>query len=758
MQKPKKDTYKIKPNFFYKLLLSISSIIIIIIIITFFATDYYLSILENKVVESQQKTLNLITKNLINSSMWLSLDNKIHSIIHSVEFKRMNASTNLYRDFPHGHPMLGLQEYNYLYKDILHSIYFINGKQGLVITDKGIEKKDSFFKIHFPDLPEYRILNTYFSRYPKPAKFYLNTSDIYPEYVYPNFYAYSENSDNMIMINYSERFYYTFLNQNKPSLNSELFIIRTDGIILAHSNRNKIYTTINNPVILSQIKACKPFYTDFFGDERLTVSSVGVKGQDYYVATIPYKDIYDQPIAIRNMLILIGISVIALSIVVVFILSKFLYRPINKLFSLFSPLGEKKDESVDDILFLENNIENLVNDRKKLDIALPKITNQYLTKLLNQEYELKEDNIEDILKQEGVYFPDNRFAVAIMELFFTNEFIERYNSEEQIHLIKQTYTYLINKFSYTPHTYSIQIKKNTLCLIFNINDDVLLKEVLSNFKDMDTRKELNRDCIDVLCGIGDIHKGIVGLKKSYKEASTALMGLSLYGQRRIAYFTPRKTNEIKYYYEADEENKLVNMILCGHRESALQLLNNIITKNQNKKLTIADMKEFYLKLYFTGKIVLAKKKLPLNEKSLMQSINITEAYKEMNVIDLSQYIFNFLIKIINSANGHKSGKLDIEAVIDYIDQNISRDYSLEMIADTFKISTGHLSYLLKLRLGMSYQEYINELRIKRAKEMLTATRDTIDTISSQCGFNSRHTFIRMFKKLEGITPTQYRVL
>jgi two-component system response regulator YesN len=757
MQALPEKKFKIKPNFFYRLLLSIVAIIVIIIIVTFFATNYYLGILENKVVESQQKTLNLITRNLINSTVWLSLDNTIQSIISSNSFKRMDASHDPVRDFPHGHPMLGIQEYNYLSKDILHSVYFINIKQGIVITDKGTEKTDSFFKIHFPDLPEYRILNTYFQRYPKPAKFYLNINDIYPEYVYPNFFTYSDTSENMIMINYSERFYYTFLNQNKPSLNSDLFIIRTDGIVLAHSNRNKIYTSITSPQILDQIKACKPFYTDYFGDERLIVSSVGVKGQDYYVATIPYKDIYDQPIAIRNMLIIIGVSIIALSVVVAFVLRKIHNKPINKLFAFFGPLTGKKNGSIDDLTFLENNIENLLEDRKKLDIALPRITDQHLVKLLKEDFDFKEDNMGGIFRQEGMYLPDNQFVAAVVELFFTNEFIERHNREEQVRLIKETYHSLINTYATAPHTHTVQVKKNTLCLVFTIKDQTMLKEVLNNLKGLDGKNDLARG-ISVLCGIGKAHQGILGLKQSFKEASSALLSLSLSGPKRVAFYTTNHANDIKYQYDTEDENRLTNLILSGHRDEALGFLNTIITRNQKKRLSVSEMKELYLKLYFTGRIILAKKKLSLNDGSSPENMNITEAYKEMNVIDLSQYVFNLLIKIINSSNNHKRGKLDIETVMDYIDTNLSRDYSLEMIADTFKVSTGHLSYLLKDHLGMSYQEYINDLRIKRAKKMLTGTRDTIDCISTQCGFNSRHTFIRMFKKLEGITPTQFRVL
>ncbi|MBN1798960.1 MAG: AraC family transcriptional regulator [Spirochaetales bacterium] len=748
---------RIKPHFFYKLLISINTIVIVIIVVIFFATNYYLSILENNIVESHQNTLQLITKNLINSTMWTSLDNTIKNIISSYSFRRLDRSDHPEYEFASGHPLLGMQDYNYLYKDILHSIYFINVHKGIIITDKGIEKIDSFFKIHFPDLPEYRILNAYISRYPKPAKFYLDINDIYPEYVYPNFYPYPENSENIVMINYSERFYYTFLNQNKTSLNSELFIMRSDGIILAHSNRNKIYTPVNDNTVVRQIKSCKPFYTDYFGDERLIVSCMGIKGLNYYVATIPYKDIYDQPIAIRNILIITGIGVIILCLLISFFISKFLYRPINKLYSLFNPLTEITNKSIDDFTFLENNIANLLADRKRLDLAIPHITNQYLIKILNGDFDFQADKSNELLEREGIRFKYNNFIVSILKFFYTNEFIETHSQKDQLQLINRTYTTIINTLTQSYNTHVVKIKKDTLCTVFNINNDVTIKDIFNIIKDLDGKEDFNQNFISVFYGISEIHNGIEGLGNAYQEAADAVLGLSLYEQKHIALYNSQEKDDKKYHYTANEENMFINYILSGYRDNALQLLNTIIVKNQNRKISIANMKELYFKLYFTGKLILEKKQLSLNRSNINGEINITEAYKDMNVIDLSQHVFNFLLKIINSSVNHKKGKLDVCAVINYINDNFHNDFSLEMIADSFKVSTGHLSYLLKNHLGMSYQGYINDLRIKKAKNLLTQTHTTIDEISGQCGFNSRHTFIRMFKKLEGVTPTQFRV-
>ena len=67
-----------------------------------------------------------------------------------------------------------------------------------------------------------------------------------------------------------------------------------------------------------------------------------------------------------------------------------------------------------------------------------------------------------------------------------------------------------------------------------------------------------------------------------------------------------------------------------------------------------------------------------------------------------------------------------------------------------------MSKLLKKALGIPFKQYITNLRILKSKELLTDSDETIENIALKIGFNSRNTFIRAFKLLEGITPSEYR--
>ena len=69
-----------------------------------------------------------------------------------------------------------------------------------------------------------------------------------------------------------------------------------------------------------------------------------------------------------------------------------------------------------------------------------------------------------------------------------------------------------------------------------------------------------------------------------------------------------------------------------------------------------------------------------------------------------------------------------------------------------------MSRLFKESMNWNLSDYINYVRIEKAKELLRTTNEPIDEIQELVGIPSRTTFLRVFKKFEGITPGQYRKL
>ncbi|MBT2291343.1 helix-turn-helix domain-containing protein [Paenibacillus albidus] len=98
----------------------------------------------------------------------------------------------------------------------------------------------------------------------------------------------------------------------------------------------------------------------------------------------------------------------------------------------------------------------------------------------------------------------------------------------------------------------------------------------------------------------------------------------------------------------------------------------------------------------------------------------------------------------------------IYSVTAYIHSHYNGELSLDTIAKEFYISPYYLSHQFKSITGFTLTEYIQMTRVRNAQQMLLYTCDKISVIAEQCGFNSFSQFNRVFNKLSGMSPSEFR--
>ncbi|HEY9063080.1 MAG TPA: tetratricopeptide repeat protein [Pseudobacteroides sp.] len=96
-------------------------------------------------------------------------------------------------------------------------------------------------------------------------------------------------------------------------------------------------------------------------------------------------------------------------------------------------------------------------------------------------------------------------------------------------------------------------------------------------------------------------------------------------------------------------------------------------------------------------------------------------------------------------------------MIDYIHINFSRDISLDEISGYFNMTPAYFSTVFKYYTGYNYKDYLNSYRVKVSKELLQNSNLKINEVAEKVGCNNVNTFIRIFKKYEGISPGQYYI-
>ena len=125
---------------------------------------------------------------------------------------------------------------------------------------------------------------------------------------------------------------------------------------------------------------------------------------------------------------------------------------------------------------------------------------------------------------------------------------------------------------------------------------------------------------------------------------------------------------------------------------------------------------------------------------------------------VNMFDYNSFFELTADKSRKYYGSDDIVSLaIDYINRNYQDpDISLEKIAHSLHISKNYLGTLLKKRTGVRYNRYLMEVRVKKAKELLSKSDISVNRICNEIGLSNIDYFRNNFKELTGITPSEYR--
>lgn len=120
-------------------------------------------------------------------------------------------------------------------------------------------------------------------------------------------------------------------------------------------------------------------------------------------------------------------------------------------------------------------------------------------------------------------------------------------------------------------------------------------------------------------------------------------------------------------------------------------------------------------------------------------------------------ISGYIILVLNSIELYETNQENtLSQIEDYIRANYHKKLTLQMISSHFFVTPAYCSNLLKEKLGKSFNEYISEIRIKKARELLEQTDLSVENISEEIGYSNPKYFFKIFKKEMMCTPIEYR--
>lgn len=123
---------------------------------------------------------------------------------------------------------------------------------------------------------------------------------------------------------------------------------------------------------------------------------------------------------------------------------------------------------------------------------------------------------------------------------------------------------------------------------------------------------------------------------------------------------------------------------------------------------------------------------------------------------------NDLLTLLMESSWHRGAhtnapkKMEISQVKSFLDEHYKEKLSLESVASHFFIDKHYLARLFKEQYGVTLVTYLQQVRITHAKRMLRFSDKSIEEIGLECGIGELNYFSRVFKKLEGVSPSEFR--
>lgn len=389
------------------------------------------------------------------------------------------------------------------------------------------------------------------------------------------------------------------------------------------------------------------------------------------------------------------------------------------------------------------------------------------TKIMN-------DRKADIVREAADLAADRAIQSLIFDAAGVRQ-LEDYNELYSLDLPWSSYQIILVSFNGSPEEKNRQAVEMTLrkfasgkrhCSVFMIKDFIgmLLGDTSYSGGSILPLRALQREIHEihgeeVFISIGKPVEAIEHLSQAYGSAlqllgkkftcsSDKIIAFDL--QPLYAYGT--ETDAVPNLPEAVE--KLFTAVDMGNEQYVNDLLEDFKERMVHSGLPEKEIKTGYVNLY-TGLINLLVKNNKDIVDSVMQNRNIPGEILDKHDLQRLHGFFKYLV--CSLCGGIRAGRPDsmMKTVLNYINNNYTRKITLASISETFSYNSTYFGRLFRRNTGLSFNEYIDKVRIENAKRLLVEGRKVND-IAREVGYSSHDYFYSKFKKLVGIAPTDYR--
>ena len=743
----RKPIYTVNKRKYFSNLLKVNLIIaicysIVLVTVFYFCSKYFINI---ATISSKENMLEqTITAMDDNIKMIFWLKQRIITDTDIVKRMRNNTGKDLYLNISVQKLLSGdvISTNHYIYTSVFSKLT----DDIVVSSDFSSDVNDFFNRVGITENVDTII--DYFKKAPNAYKIVKSESAD----------QYKNNFITVILSGYAnsqERFYiFVTINMNEFIINGN----EENGLIIKNAEQEEIYSYNNQLTQNIKPKNAKNSYYEQRG-VGITRGTSAYNNWEYIKID---KDMVVQMNTILILLISLGLCILVLIIlgIIMYIISKRMYAPINNVVNKIKSFSHNyQDDETDELSFIQNTVYNIKNGydilNNRLQDASESIMENFFRSILTCS--MTNEYISETAKKFGVEIYDGSMFVAVLELLYFDELERIYSKETLLILNRQLQSFIKESLASVIFLDTIELDYNKIGIVLKCDTFEAVKQrvlLLVNELEAEFGVELQGN-------IGQPCDGIMNIQKSYISACEVLNRGNLFDLHSSVktYMDFSDEMDETYFYPFDVERQIYNDILRGNKENVLEILDNLLCENFEKR-NLSDKKIFQFLFVIVATVERIIEMLHKKISDFFPDGNIIflelKMYKNKNDIkEKIRLIFEMLVDTVNEEMG-KKGENIVNSLMNYIEGNYNMDISLMDFAKHFNVSGNYMSTLFKEATGQNFKDTLNSFRIEKAKEIIENNPYIkIKELPAMLGFNTDVSFFRTFKKYTGLSPGQY---
>ncbi|MGB8455731.1 MAG: AraC family transcriptional regulator [Anaerocolumna sp.] len=454
------------------------------------------------------------------------------------------------------------------------------------------------------------------------------------------------------------------------------------------------------------------------------------------------------------------LTAIAVGIALSYYMSLKSATPINDILKEVSQTTERYEGHQSVFLSLRTTFHNLINTNsdmaRVIESQKPFLRNAFFNRLIYGNFTTEEEALK-IADNIGLLHKDRVFGIVIFR-FYTE--IDRI-VDEDLKLINSCIISLIEVIKeMLPESLYINIDGNQVVLMMSIEEkyrkfykeeaEQKILKIKEAIPSTISEKIFVYGGNEVVC--------LTELRDSYNNASFMFQNEKGQIENTVIWYINNAVN-IPSYPSQDFSVKLTHYVMAGDNEGLHDALEGVI-----RTYFIENSLPVYLQHMLLNELQSTLfriiRRIGTDEAEYRKYYDKLEENNNEAVLSQIRNTLNLYHTVCNDVNDkkHRKDSAALTSVIaSYIDANYGdNNLSLTSVADMFQISEPYLSSIFKQSLGINFSTYMEGVRIDKAKEFLKMKNLTIGEIAGHIGYGSTNSFSRAFKRVTGISASEYR--